>query len=159
MAANELLEGVSIREIQPEDVSLVQDFFDCMGKESRSVFNRRDYNQKGVLRFCAHPDPTRRYWMAELEEKMAGYVFFLDWNTSIPALGIAVRDEWQGMGLGKRLLLFALEMAKDEGKGGIQLTTHVANLRAQVLYESVGFSCMGSCKNGTELFYLFRYRE
>ena len=83
--------------------------------------------------------------------------FFLDWNTSIPALGIAVRDELQGKHLGRELVAFAQKTAREAGKGGIQLTTHVANLRAQVLYENMGFSCMGVCKNGTELFYLFRY--
>ena len=55
--------------------------------------------------------------------------------------------------------VLAKDMAKDEGKGGIQLTTHVANLRAQTLYESAGFVCKGVCKNGTELFYLLNFRK
>ena len=150
---------VNIRELTADDVSRIENFFDCMGAESRAVFNRRDYNRRGALRACRTPDATRRYWIAEWEGVMVGYVFFLDWNTSIPALGIAVRDEWQGRGLGRRLMAFAMERVKDAGKGGIQLTTHVANLRAQVLYESVGFTCMGACKNGTELFYLLRFNQ
>ena len=48
-------------------------------------------------------------------------------------------------------------LGKDEGKGGLLLTTHTANLRAQCLYESCGFVCRGLCKNGTELFYLLRF--
>ena len=152
-----IIEQVNIRELTEDDVSLIENFFDCMGKESCAVFNRRDYNRRGALRACKTPDATRRYWIAEWEGVMVGYVFFLDWNTTIPALGIAVRDECQGRGLGRRLMEFAKDAVKDAGKGGIQLTTHVANLRAQVLYESVGFTCMGSCKNGTELSYLLRF--
>ena len=154
-----MIEQVNIRELTEEDAPLVENFFDCMGKESCAVFNRRDYNRRGALRACKTPDATRRYWIAEREGVMVGYVFFLDWNTTIPALGVAVRDEWQGRGLGRRLMEFAKNAVKTEGKGGIQLTTHVANLRAQVLYESVGFTCMGSCKNGTELFYLLRFTK
>lgn len=152
-----LLNRISVRPMGQGDEALIGEFFDRMGEESRALFNRRDYNRRGVLKYCAKPDPTRRYYMAELDGAMAGYVFFLDWNTSIPALGIAVREDLWGRGLGRMLMEYAQKLAFDEGKGGIQLTTHVANLRAQTLYESVGFSCMGSCKNGTELFYLFRY--
>ena len=152
------IKEIEIRELRADDTSLIEDFFDCMGKESCAVFNRRDYNRRGVLRACRTPDEGRRYFLALWQGMMVGYVFFLDWNTSIPELGIAVRDDWQGRGLGRRLMEFARDRAVDAGKGGIQLTTHVANLRAQVLYESIGFTCKGSCKNGAELFYLLRFQ-
>ncbi len=152
-----LLKEIRIRPLGQGDEALIGDFFDRMGEESRALFNRRDYNRRGVLKYCAKPDPTRRYYMAELCGEIAGYVFFLDWNTSIPALGIAVRDDLAGRGLGRMLMEYAIDLIADAGKGGIQLTTHAANLRAQTLYESVGFTCIGLCKNGTELAYLFRY--
>lgn len=148
-----------MREIVAEDENAINEFFDAMGAESRALFNRRGYNQRGVLKYCARPDKTRRYWIAETDGKMIGYVFFLDYNTSIPTLGLAVRDDLRGLHIGRELVSFAQSVAKDEGKGGIQLTTHVANLRAQTLYENMGFQCMGLCKNGTELFYLFRYLD
>jgi GNAT superfamily N-acetyltransferase len=90
---------------------------------------------------------------------MAGYVFFLDFNTSIPQLGLAVRDDLAGKGLGGYLVDFAIDAVKKAGKGGIQLTTHVANLRAQALYEKKGFVLVGPTKNGTEFFYLLRFCE
>ena len=156
---NEILQHMVLREITAEDEPLIAEFFDAMGGESRALFNRRDFNRKGVLKYCAKPDPTRRYWIAELDGKMLGYVFFLDWNTSIPALGVAIRDELRGLHLGRELVAFAQKTAKEAGKGGIQLTTHTANIRGQAMYEAMGFVCMGLCKNGTELFYLYRYRE
>ena len=155
----ELVESINIRPIVEGDEALIGDFFDRMGSESRALFNRRDYNRRGVLKFCARPDPTRRYFMAERDGEMVGYFFFMDWNTMIPEIGIAVRDDLMGQGLGTYLMSKAIEMTRSEGKGGIRLTTHVANLRAQTLYESSGFICCGLCKNGTELFYLLNFRN
>ncbi len=157
--ADELWQNITLREIGAGDEGLIDAFFDAMGSESRALFNRRDFNRRGVRKFCSRPDPTRRYWMAELDGAMAAYVFFLDWNTSIPALGIAVRDDLRGRHLGRNLIAFAQAEARAAGKGGIQLTTHTTNLRAQTLYENMGFVCMGLCKNGTELFYLYRYLD
>lgn len=152
-------ENIVIREVTNDDEPLICEFFDNMGPYSRSLFNRRDYNKNGILKFIRKPDKTRKYFLALIDGKMAGYVFFLDFNTSIPSLGIAVRDELQGKGLGKKLMLFAEDFILKSGKGGIQLTTHIANLRAQTLYESVGFVCTGLCKNGTEFSYLFRFKD
>lgn len=152
-------EDLEIREVASGDEPLINEFFDAMGGESRALFNRRDFNRRGVLKFCARPDKTRRYWLALCDGVMIGYVFFLDFNSSVPALGIAIRDEYRGMHLGRGLIGYAKERIKEAGKGGIQLTTHVANIRAQALYEAEGFVCMGSCKNGTELFYLFRFYD
>ena len=148
-----------MREIHPGDEDLVNEFFDALDPVAQALFNRRNYNRRGVLRFCANPDPHKRYWMAELDGKMAGYVFFLDWHTSIPTMGVAVRSDIQGKGLGTHLVTFAQNTAKEAQKGGIQLTTHVANLRGQSLYDAMGFVCMGSCKSGTELFYLYRFQS
>ena len=154
-----LIESLTVREFTPDDVAAISAFFDRMSPASRSVFNRRDYNRRGILKFANRPDPTRKYYLAMLEGAVAGYFFFLDFDTSIPELGIAVRDDLSGRGIGTYLVSLAKDFALNEGKGGIQLTTHVANLRAQTLYESAGFVCRGVCKNGTELFYLLNFKS
>ena len=159
MKPQNAFENMTLRELTAGDEPLLNEFFDQMGGESRALFNRRDYNRKGVLKQCTRPDPTRRYWLALLDEKMVGYVFFLDWNSGVPELGLAVRDELQGKHLGRTLVSFALETARNAGKGGVILTTHLANLRAQALYEATGFRQMGVCKNGTEFLYLCRFTE
>ena len=151
----ELIGKLTFKEAGEGDEKIIGEFFDAMGAESRSLFNRRDFNRRGILKFCARPDPNRRYVIALIDGAMAGYFFFLDWNTSIPELGIAVRDDLRSMGLGTHLLSLAKQSAVDAGKGGLQLTTHVANLRAQTLYETAGFVNKGVCKNGSELFYLW----
>ena len=150
---------VSFRAAVAEDEEIVNEFFDAMGAESRSLFNRTDYQRKWMLKYCAKQDPTQRYWLAELDGKMAGYVFFHHWNTTIPSLGIAVRDDLKGMHLGSRLMDFGIEQVKLAGKGGIRLTTHVANLRGQMLYEKKGFRCMGQANNPLEVFYLLWFED
>ena len=149
---------IVMREAVSGDEEMINRFFDAMGGETRAFFNRRDFNRRGVLKFCTKGDVTRRYWLWIEDGEMLGYVFFLDYNTSIPTLGIAIRDDLRGNRYGEKLVAFAQKTAKEDGKGGITLTTHTANVRAQALYEKMGFSCMGFCKNGTELFYLFRYQ-
>ena len=159
MDNKQLINSIEIREIKSGDEALINEFFDAMGGETRALFNRRDYNRKGVLKFCQKGDNTRHYYMADLQGKMAGYVFFLDYNTSIPTMGIAIRDDLRGLHLGKELITYAQNKAKNDGKGGLMLTTHVANIRAQALYENMGFVNMGLCKNGSELFYLWRFND
>ena len=90
---------------------------------------------------------------------MLGFVFLTDWNTTIPALGIGVRDDLKGMHLGSRLMDLAIDEVKRAGKGGIRLTTHIANLRGQMLYEKKGFRCMGQYTNGLEVFYLLWFED
>ena len=159
MNTENITKKLSFREVREGDEQIINQFFEAMDGESRALFNRRGYNQRGVLKYCARPDKTRRYWIAEAEGEMVGYVFFLDFNTSVPELGLAVRDDLRGLHIGRELVAFAQNFAKESEKGGIILTTHVANVRGQALYEHMGFQCMGLCKNGTELFYLFRYLE
>ncbi len=146
-----------VREFEEGDEGLINEFFDSMGGESRALFNRRDYNRRGALKYCKNRDKTRRYYMFLLEGRMAGYVFFLDFHTTVPELGIALRDDLSGRGLGRELMKFAIDTARAAGAGGIQLTTHVANVRAQALYEKCGFECAGLTKCGSELFYLLRF--
>lgn len=148
----------TLRPLAESDASLFEEFFAALGPESRALFNRRDYNKRGVLRAITHSDPAKEYYLAEADGRLLGYVFFLDANTGVPELGVCVRDDCQGKGLGRALCEWALARAKEGGKGGVMLTTHTANLRAQVLYESLGFTCYGLTKNGTELLYLLRFR-
>lgn len=154
-------DGVVLRPMTAEDVGIVNEFFDAMGPESRAMFNRADYQRKWALRFCGQPDakPVRRYWLAEYDGKMAGFVFLYDWNTTIPGLGIGVRDDLKGMHLGDLLMEHASQAARSAGKGGIRLTTHVANLGGQMLYEKKGFHCMGQARDPLEVFYLLWFED
>ena len=99
-----MLEDITIRPIVPGDEDMINEFFAVMGPESAAFFNRGRGNQNGTLDFCQKQNTDRRqYWMAELDGKMAGLVFLWDLHTSIPWLGIAVREELKGRRLGRKL--------------------------------------------------------
>ena len=154
------MEPLEIRPMVPGDEEQINAFFDCMGGDSRGFFNRHNGNQNAALDFCRDQNTDRKqYWMALLDGQMAGMVFLWDLHTSIPWLGIAVREDLRGKHLGRQLIAFAQEYARSHGKGGIQLTTHPANLRGQSLYETMGFVRIGTHGASGEWYYLFRYTD
>ncbi|MBR5445142.1 MAG: GNAT family N-acetyltransferase [Clostridia bacterium] len=151
---------LEIRPIVPGDEEQINTFFETMVGESRALFNRHSGNQNAVLDFCRTQNTDRRqYWMALLDGQMAGLVFLWDLHTSIPWLGIAVREDLRGKHLGRTLISFAQEYVRSHGKGGIQLTTHPANLRGQSLYETMGFTRLGTYGASGEWYYLFRFQD
>ncbi len=151
------IESLRIRQFAADDRPLVEAFFDGLGVESRAFFDRADGNRRGALRFFEQKSEDAIRWMAVDEAgRMVGYVFLWDVSRGVPWLGVAVADAYQGRRLGGRLLAHAHDHARDAGKGGIFLTTHVANLRAQSLYERVGYERLGMHSSG-EVLYVYRF--
>lgn len=89
---------------------------------------------------------------------MVGYVFVWDTHTGVPWLGTAVAADWKGRHLGRRLIEHAHAYAKERGAGGVLLTTAIANIRGQGLYERMGYQRLGMHKDGAFL-YLYRFEE
>ena len=159
MRKEKKMENLTIREIEALDEERINGFFDAMSGEVRSLFNRNDHNRQGVLKQLKRPLDSRKYWIALDGDRMLGYVFLLDIDTGVPTMGIALAEDCRGRGLGKLLTRFVLDKAREMGKGGIQVTTHIANVRAQALYEAMGFRLMGiSARNVQELYYLHAFR-
>ena len=71
-------------------------------------------------------------------------------------VGIAVREEWKGRHLGRRLLEHADAWAKPRGYGGIMLTSVPANIRAHSLYSRMGYNYSGTYVD-SEFLYIKRY--
>ena len=148
-------DGVVIRPFAPEDRALVQDFFDVMGPETVFFFNRGEINRKFANRYFDGTAENTAYFLAECGGRMVGYVFLWDLHTGVPWLGIAVRDDFKGHHLGRRLIAHAQAYAAAAGKGGILLSTHQSNMRGQMLYERMGFEAIGT-EFRHELLYLWR---
>lgn len=56
---------------------------------------------------------------------------------------LAVEDEWQERGLGRRLLLAAIEQARDAGLQRLTIATGNSSLAQLGLYQRVGFRIVG----------------
>jgi putative acetyltransferase len=58
----------------------------------------------------------------------------------VRSLGIGIAEEWQGKGLGRRMMQRALDWADNwAGILRVELTVHADNERAMALYRSFGF--------------------
>lgn len=143
-----------VREHDAADLALLEAFFDQMGGETRAFFNHGDWNRKFMRASMAGTsDEVSVHWIAEADGRVAGYVFLTFVDTGIPWLGIAIAEEMKGRHLGRRLIALAKDWAKENGKGGVMLTTHVANIRGQRLYENCGFQRLGIHVSGEVLYY------
>ena len=154
----------AIRNFKLGDRELVVEFFENMGGESRAFFNRGDGNKRGALEFFNRngDEPGTIRFLSSVDcggkEVMTGYVFAWDMGSKIPTLGIAVRDEYKGKGLGRRLMKHLIDYLEQNGYGGVMLTTAFANIRGQGLYTRMGFEHIGTHACG-ELLYLLKFKK
>jgi len=154
-----------IRKFSMEDRDLVVEFFGQMGGESRGFFNRGDGNKNNALSFFKK-NGDKPSWVRFLsstineksEEIMTGYVFAWDMDLYVPTLGIAVREECKGKGLGRVLMSHLISYLKENDYGGVMLTTSFANIRGQSLYERMGFEHIGTHVSG-EMLYLLNFKR
>lgn len=81
------------------------------------------------------------YFAAFVGQKLAGYGMLRGWDEgySIPSFGVAVGSAHRGAGIGRSLLRYAIECARDRGAAKMMLKVHVDNQSARRLYESEGF--------------------
>ena len=66
---------------------------------------------------------------------------------------MCIRDRWKGRHLGRKLMAYAETYCLQLGKGGIFLTTHLANIRGQALYLRCGYEQLGTSNWGEVLFF------
>ena len=144
----------TIRPLAADDTQKMIDFFGSFCEQTRIFFTPHDITPDGLRMMVGgldeHKDACR--FMLSVEEEgleiMAGYVFFWDWDKLIPWFGIGLRDKYQGMGYGSLMMEFAIDLARRNGKGGILLTTHKPNLKAQGLYKKYGYELLGDHVSG-----------
>ena len=147
---------MKIREFQSVDLPMIHGFFDQMGEESTTFFNRNDVNRNFAVKFVTEKNKSIIRWLAEEDGKMLGYVFLWDIDTTLPWLGVAVCEDRKGQGIGKKLVEHANQWAELNGKGGVMLITASDNNRGQHLYESTGYEKFGVHSSG-ELLYIKRF--
>ena len=149
---------MEIRLMEMGDQDRMEQFFAQMGTHARMFFNRSNGNRNWCFRFFEGTDKQAIIrWVAVEDDEVVGYVFLWDTDTMIPWLGIATAEKMRGKHLGKKLMAHAEAWARKNGKGGILLTTHMANVYAQVLYESSGYKRIGVHSESNELLYLNRF--
>jgi ribosomal protein S18 acetylase RimI-like enzyme len=154
----------AIRSFSIGDRELVLEFFNQMGGETRAFFNRGDGNKNNALSYFnknGEEPGTVRFLSSVTDtngrEIMTGYVFAWDMALCVPMLGIAVREEYKGMGLGRLLIKYLADYLESKNYGGVMLTTAMANIRGQALYTRMGFEHIGTHTSG-EMLYILRFK-
>jgi ribosomal protein S18 acetylase RimI-like enzyme len=156
--------SISIRRMTERDGELFVRFYAGLSAESLFFFTPHDPNPNKLRELILGTPQERniRRFAAVLSiegsEEMAGYVFLWDLDTGVPWLGICVSDSYKGQGIGTLLMDYAKQCCREQGKGGILLTTHRDNEKAQGLYRKVGYETIGTDSRGEHLM-IFRLRD
>lgn len=155
------VDSVKIRELSSGDLPMVLDFFDQMAGDTRAMFDRKNANRFRLINHLNRQTEDEQIHFAATvknngKEIMVGYAFLWDIGKRIPWVGIAVREDWKGHHLGRRLLSHLDNWAKKSGAGGLMLTSVPANIRAHALYERMGYDYCGMYPNG-EFLYVKKY--
>jgi ribosomal protein S18 acetylase RimI-like enzyme len=158
------IQTITIRQMTPRDADLFVEFYAALSEESLFFFTAHDPNPpmlRELIAGIANEPNVRRFAAVrgvDGKEEMAGYVFLWTLDTAIPWLGICVRDSYKGIGVGKMLMRHAEAFCQAHGKGGILLTTHQKNYKAQSLYQKVGYEQIGFDDRG-EILMILRLKD
>ena len=150
------MQNLVFRPMARSDRDEIQRFYNDMSGQSAAFFNVNHGNERRTMEFFENGKPDHRFFVAADGERIAGLLFIWDIDRSLPWLGIAVRDDYQGRGVGSFLLRNLFDLLQNKGYGGLILRTAKSNTGAQRLYEKTGFERMGEHPSG-ELLYIKRF--
>ena len=146
----------TVRPIRPDDAQLLQDFTQKLSPESRyfrfvsnmaelppsmlSRFTLIDYDREMALCAVIETEQTLADGSKEYNEKLIGVSRYItNPDLSSCEFSLVIADEYAGQGLGTRLMLSIMDVARDKGLQemmGLVLTNNGGMLR---LMKSLGF--------------------
>jgi ribosomal-protein-alanine N-acetyltransferase len=81
------------------------------------------------------------------EREIIGYGLVSKAGTEAHILNICIKPEWQGQGLGRRMMLHLINEGKKMLVDTVYLEVRVSNHRAFELYRTLGFTVIGQRKD------------
>jgi acetyltransferase len=145
----QLAEGtmITIRPIRPEDAQIEQTFVRNLSPQSRRfrfMYTLKELSQEMLVRFTQIDYDREMAFIAvterdgkELELGVARYATMPDGKACEFALVVA--DEWQGKGIGTRLMTCLMQVARDRGLEVMEGEVLVENTSMLTLVEELGF--------------------
>ncbi len=88
-------------------------------------------------------NPFSLSYVLFLDDKIVGYIVLWDYGKSLHIANITVHPDYRRMGLGRFMIRFAKQKAKERGIRFLTLEVRKSNLPARRLYESEGFVEIG----------------
>lgn len=82
-------------------------------------------------------------WVMEVEGELVGYAVLSAAAGEAHILNVAVHPALQGKGLGRQMMLFLFDAAREHGADTVFLEVRPSNRNALHLYDSLGFNQVG----------------
>ena len=81
------------------------------------------------------------YYITVINEQIVGLCMLRGWDEGfeVPTFGVLTDHWFNGLGLGRQMTQFAIAKATKLGCRAIRLSVYASNVRAILLYESLGF--------------------
>lgn len=129
-----------IRRLKKEYEENFFEFFKALSEKTKNFFNPHLFDRETARKLCRENKKTiRRFVISNKKGEIFGYGFLSALDREFPTLGICIRDDVHGKGLGKMMMEYLINYAKSRNKKGILLTVFKDNKRAFNLYKKYGF--------------------
>ncbi len=139
---------VVYRKLRRGDEKSLAEFNSSLSPASRVFFTPHGYDDATLAKVVERVERGEDIAFVALDGNRVVAYWFLWWvNTPFPVLGIGMLDEYQGQGLGRRIMAQLIETAEKAGCHAIELTTTPDNKAGQALYGKMGFLHNGIVEN------------
>lgn len=144
------------RPILHTDGPLLADLFEKLSPQSRYqrfLVTLKSLSEDMLYNFTHVDYETRCAIVAVIKEErkdtaiaVARYAY--DPVEDIADLGVAVRDDWQQLGLGKQLLKKIIQIGRDHGLTRFAAVAEPQNLAIRHIFSDLGYDCKFTSKGG-----------
>ena len=138
------IDAVIIRRIRLGDESALVEFYNALSESSKRTFRPIGYTT--TLNACENiikdnnPEIEKEFDLVGLHEtRIVGWSFLWNLESGEPTFGLGVADDFQGRGLGSRLMDSVMKAARERGLKKVLLTVVQYNQVAWKMYEKRGF--------------------
>ena len=131
-----------IRPPDSDDIDALADLFSEL--DSDPYFHPHEMDRSTAKAIAEHRGRDV-YLVAWDGERAVAYGMLRGWDDGheVPSLGVAVRASQESRGYGQAMMAALHAEARDRGATAVRLRVHPDNLRAQRLYELLGYREMG----------------
>lgn len=147
---------VQIVAIQEEHIDRFWQCLDAVARERRWLGAFEGYPIESTLVFVKSMiEQDNPQFVALDGDTVVGWIDInpatLPVSTHVGSLGMGLLADYRGQGIGKKLMLTALEKAKAKGIKRVELEVYRHNTAGIALYESVGFQHEGARSKAAKL--------
>ena len=118
----------------------------CLAELDKSCF-KKAWREESFSKLMNYPWFRVWTWHAEVTSKALAFLIIEDQSDLFSILRVGVMPEYQRQGIGREMMDFLIQLARNEQVPKILLEVHEFNLAAQHLYFASGF-CQIHLKKG-----------